>query len=153
MSVPDASPPLPLRRPESVLVVVYTDDGQALLLRRCLPFDFWQSVTGSLLPGETHAHAAARELSEETGFEREGELTFSGRRRTFVIDPRWRNKYPAGVTLNTEYEWRYRLPGVRDVTLDETEHCEYRWLPLAEAIDAVWSWTNRDALRELEESL
>ena len=87
------------------------------------------------------------------GFEHEGELTFSGKHRAFVIDPRWRDRYPAGVTVNTEYEWRYRLPGVREVTLHEAEHSEYRWLPIGEAIDAVWSWTNREALRELEESL
>lgn len=142
-----------LRRPESVLVIVYTGGGQTLLLRRRRPFDFWQSVTGSLLEGETHAQAAARELEEETGFTREGELTFSGKHRVFVIDPRWRNRYPAGVTANTEYEWRYRVPHVREVTLDEAEHSGYRWLPVAEAIQAVWSWTNREALRELGESL
>lgn len=153
MSASD-SPIFPeFRRPESVLVVVYTDDGQALLLRRRQPFDFWQSVTGSLLARETHAQAAARELEEETGFTQEGELTFSGKHRVFMIDPRWRNRYPAGVTINTEYEWRYRMPGIRDVTLDEAEHSAYRWLPFAEAIEAVWSWTNREALRELEERL
>lgn len=153
MSAPDSSPNLFPRRPESVLVVVYTDDGRALLLRRRQPFDFWQSVTGSLLPGETHAAAAARELKEETGFEREGELAFSGRRRGFVIDPRWRNRYPAGVTVNTEYEWHYRMPETRDAVLNEAEHSEYRWLPIEEAIEAVWSWTNREALRELRETL
>lgn len=152
MSVPDGSLPPLLRRPESVLVVVYTADGQALLLHRRRPFDFWQSVTGSLLPGETHAEAAARELREETGLGHEGQLAFSGRHRAFVIDPRWRNRYPPGVTVNTEYEWRYRLPGIREVTINAAEHSEFRWLPVAEAVDAVWSWTNREALRDLRES-
>ena len=153
MSVPDSTPPPQARRPESVLVVVYAEEGSVLLLRRRQPFDFWQSVTGSLLPSETHAEAARRELEEETGFEREGELTFTGRQRVFVIDPRWRNRYPPGVTDNTEYEWHYRLPAVRDVVIDRTEHSEFRWLPVAEAIEAVWSWTNREALSELRESL
>lgn len=141
------------RRPESVLVVVYAADGNVLLLRRHRPFDFWQSVTGSLGQGESHADAAARELQEETGFTGEGELSFSGTQRVFVIDPRWRDRYAPGVTENVEYEWQYRLPAPRNVTLDATEHSEYRWLALAEAVDAVWSWTNREALQDLRASL
>lgn len=138
------------RRPESVLVVVYAADGSVLLLRRHRPFDFWQSVTGSLAAGETHAEAAARELHEETGLSGEGELSFSGNRRAFVIDPRWRDRYAPGVTVNVEYEWRFRLPEQREITLDEAEHSAYEWLPLPQAAENVWSWTNREALRELQ---
>ncbi|HEX2139691.1 MAG TPA: dihydroneopterin triphosphate diphosphatase [Woeseiaceae bacterium] len=141
------------RRPESVLVVVYAADRNVLLLRRHRPFDFWQSVTGSLAPGESHADAAARELQEETGLSGEGELSFSGNRRAFVIDPRWRNRYAPGITVNVEYEWRFRLPEPRDVTLHETEHSAFEWLGLPEAVEKVWSWTNREALRELQEIL
>lgn len=153
MPAPGNSSPQPLRRPESVLVVVYAAGGETLLLRRRQPFDFWQSVTGSLLDGETHAAAAARELREETGFSDEGELSFTGRRRWFVIDPRWRNRYPEGVTVNAEYEWQYRLPTIREVVLHECEHSASRWVPIDEAIEAVWSWTNRAALRELRATL
>ncbi len=92
------------RRPESVLVVVYSRDGYALLLRRSKPFDFWQSVTGGLDPGERHADAAARELEEETGLSGEGRLSFSGVARRFTIDPRWRERYAPGVVENVEYE-------------------------------------------------
>ncbi|MDH3954436.1 MAG: NUDIX domain-containing protein, partial [Gammaproteobacteria bacterium] len=70
--------PTDFRRPESVLVVVCSDDRQVLLLRRRRPFEFWQSVTGSLLPGETHEEAARRELMEETGLADEGRLQYSG---------------------------------------------------------------------------
>lgn len=153
MPVPGSPSPPQLRRPESVLVIVYVQSGETLLLRRRPPFDFWQSVTGSLLPGERHDDAAARELLEETGFRDEGELTFTGRRRAFVIDPRWRDRYPAGVTINTEYEWHFRMSEMREATLDETEHCASRWLPIDEAIEAVWSWTNREALSELRSTL
>ncbi|RLA27835.1 MAG: dihydroneopterin triphosphate diphosphatase, partial [Gammaproteobacteria bacterium] len=31
------------RRPESILVVVYTDNADILLLKRSQPFAFWQS--------------------------------------------------------------------------------------------------------------
>ena len=141
--------PTEFRRPESVLVVVYTDDGQALLLRRRRPFDFWQSVTGSLIEGETHGEAARRELAEETGLVAEGQLEFSGVSRQFAIDPRWRDRFAPGIVENVEFEWHYRLPAVAEITLEDDEHSSYRWLPLAEAVDTVWSWTNRDALWNL----
>jgi dATP pyrophosphohydrolase len=141
--------PTDYRRPESVLVVVYSDDGQALLLRRRRPFEFWQSVTGSLLAGETHEEAARRELAEETGLGAEGWLEYTGVSRQFAIDPRWRDRFAPGVVENVEFEWRYRLPEIADIELCGDEHSSCRWLPVAEAAAAVWSWTNRDALWNL----
>lgn len=138
------------RRPVSVLVVVHSDDGQVLLLRRSRPFDFWQSVTGSLKEGESHADAASRELFEETGLTNEGTLTNSGVIRKFDIDPRWRNRFEPGVVENVEFEWRYCLPGKLNIVLDVAEHSEYCWLPIDEAIEKVWSWTNKDALQQLK---
>lgn len=153
VTVPKVRPALAYRRPVSVLVLVYASDGSILLLRRSRPFDFWQSVTGSLQRDETHADAAVRELAEETGFSGEGRLTFSGNSRVFTIDPRWRERYAPGVTENVEFEWHYRLPARRDIALDTSEHSEYQWLPLDRAIEAVWSWTNREALVELRDRL
>lgn len=137
------------RRPVSVLVVVHTDDGQVLLLRRSKPFGFWQSVTGSLDENESHADAAARELFEETGLTNEGTLTYSDVSRTFVIDPRWRNRFEPGVVENVEYEYRYSIPAKVEIVLDKAEHSEYCWLPVAKACEKVWSWTNKEALRLL----
>jgi dATP pyrophosphohydrolase len=142
--------PTNYRRPVSVLIVVHSDDAQVLLLRRAQPFDFWQSITGSLDEGESHADAARRELFEETGLRHEGVLEYTGMSRQFVIDPRWRKRFGPGIVENVEFEWRYRVPQPVDIRIDGTEHTEYRWLPLAEAIDVVWSWTNRVALRSLE---
>ncbi|MEE8343969.1 MAG: dihydroneopterin triphosphate diphosphatase [Woeseiaceae bacterium] len=141
------------RRPISVLVVIFTDDSQVLLLRRYQPFDFWQSVTGSLNNDESHADAAARELQEETGFIEEGELRYSEVSRRFVIDPRWRDRFAPGVVENVEFEWRYRLRAVSEIKLNKEEHAEYRWLPIDEAIETVWSWTNRDAIKQLKADL
>ncbi|MEM1262358.1 MAG: dihydroneopterin triphosphate diphosphatase [Pseudomonadota bacterium] len=137
------------RRPESVLVLVYTTAGDVLALRRCRPFDFWQSVTGSLDPGETPADTAARELFEETGIDAGDRLFATGTQRVFVIDPRWRHRYPPGVTENTEWEFRLALPAPCPIVLDASEHSDYEWLPANEAIERFWSWTNKDALREL----
>jgi len=141
----DAEP----RRPESVLVLVYSLDAKVLVLKRRAPFEFWQSVTGSLGHGETHSQAAARELREETGFAERSRLSYSGVARQFTIDPRWRSRYPAGVVENVEYEWHYVVDAPCDVQLAHEEHSAYRWLPVEDAIDTVWSWTNRDALSTL----
>lgn len=141
--------PISCRRPVSVLVVVYSDDGNALLLERPEPFDFWQSVTGSLHPGERHGDAAQRELAEETGLSNEGLLEYSGVSRQFAIDPRWRDRFAPGVVENVEFEWHYRVPGPVDIRLDGEEHTGYEWMPLERAVEAVWSWTNKEALRSL----
>ncbi|MEL7535950.1 MAG: dihydroneopterin triphosphate diphosphatase [Pseudomonadota bacterium] len=138
-----------VRRPESVLVVVYTTAGEALALRRCQPFDFWQSVTGSLEPDETPAQTARRELYEETGIDAGDALLDTGVSRVFIIDPRWRNRYAPGVTENTEWEFHLRLPERCPIELQASEHSEYAWLPIDVAAERFWSWTNREALLAL----
>ena len=142
---PDSMP----RRPLSVLILIYTSDAQVLTLRRRRPFDFWQSVTGSLEAGEDHGDAARRELLEETGLDAQDALQYRGVSRVFVIDPRWRHRYPPGVLENVEFEWRLELPQARAITLDRSEHSQAEWLPVAEAIERVWSWTNKEALQQL----
>ena len=56
------SSPRAYKRPQSVLVVVCTRGGEFLMLRRARPSQFWQSVTGSLNPGESPRLAALREI-------------------------------------------------------------------------------------------
>ena len=141
------------RRPESVLVLIYVDRSRILLLKRIRPFAFWQSVTGSLDEDETPEETARRELLEETGLEFEGELIDTDTCRVFTIDPRWRDRFAPGTEENIEHEFRYRLPVASDIRLDTTEHSCYRWVDIDNAVDLVWSWTNKAALERLKDEL
>lgn len=136
------------KRPESVLVVVHTRAGEVLLLRRADRDDFWQSVTGSLKPGETPLEAARRELAEETGLAADG-LVDCRRRRRFPIPPDWRGRFPPGTTHNLEHEFRLELAAPTPVRVSPREHTEARWLGRAEALARAASWTNRAAIRAL----
>lgn len=135
------------KRPESVLVVVYTSALDVLLLCRQNPAGFWQSVTGSLEWGESAVAAAQRELREETGIL--AEVVDHHTQRVFPIKPAWRKRYAPNVSDNTEYEFSVQLPERCAVELDPAEHSAYCWLPIVEAIAKVSSHTNRSALREI----
>ena len=139
------------KRPESVLIVVHTPALDCLLLERVEPRGFWQSVTGSLRPGETAAECAARELEEETGLAPEG-LSDAHVQRSFPILPAWRSRYAPGVDSNVEHQWYLEVPAVRAVRLEPAEHVAYLWLPIEAAIERVASWTNREALQLLQAS-
>lgn len=137
------------KRPESVLVLVYTEAGEVLMLRRRMPDDFWQSVTGSLEWDETPEQAARRELCEETGLQPglDG-ITLVDCRITnrFPILPAWRARYAADVVENTEYVFRAVCAERPAIRLDHAEHLEHRWLARAEAAALATSYTNRDAI-------
>ena len=136
------------RRPESVLIVVHTQDAQTLLLKRVPPRSFWQSVTGSIQwQGETTLEAAVRELAEETGIEAEpGSLQDWNRRFRFTIPALYRPRYGKDVQFNTEHVFSLLLPATTSVTLQPSEHDEYCWVDLHQARDIVWSWSNREAM-------
>ena len=131
------------KRPESVLVVVYTRSGKVLLLRRTDHAEFWQSVTGSMEWGNNSPLATAqRELQEETGIVA---LTLRDWATTnrYEIFPQWRYKYAAGVTHNTEHVFSLKLPDVLPVSLHPAEHSDYRWLDFPQALAQATSETNR----------
>jgi dATP pyrophosphohydrolase len=137
------------KRPQSVLVVPFTVAGEFLLLRRTTPSNFWQSVTGSLRPGEGPRSAALRELREETGLLGASYLWDMRQSRLFPIVPAWRPRYPAGARFNREYWFAVCVPGRRLIRLNPAEHLEYRWLSAAQAAAQATSWTNRQAIRWL----
>jgi dATP pyrophosphohydrolase len=136
------------RRPESVLIVIHTDDKEFLLLERRRPPGFWQSVTGSLEWGELPNLAARREVIEETGI-RQGVLVNLQWTQVYEILPAFGKVYAPGVTRNLEHAFSLRLPDRVPVALSESEHVQYRWLSDEEALATVSSTTNRAVIREL----
>jgi dATP pyrophosphohydrolase len=139
------------KRPESVLVVIYTRALQCLLLERVEPRGFWQSVTGTLHWGETPDECAAREVREETGLASDG-LRDAHVQRAFPILPAWRERYAPDVETNLEHLWYLELPQVTDIRRNQAEHCADEWLDVDAAIRKVSSWTNREALERLRDS-
>ncbi len=153
--MPAAGAP-PYKRPESVLVVVYTRTGKVLLLKRADHPDFppgtfqWQLVTGSLLWEETAPRdAAARALREEAGLAVDvRQLRDRKRTHRYAIFPQWRQRYAPGVTENTEHVFTLELPAETALTIHPAGHVEYGWFGFDAAAKTA-SWTNREAILEL----
>jgi dATP pyrophosphohydrolase len=136
--------------PESVLVVVHTADLQILLLERAGKGGLWQSVTGSREPEDIDLAATARrELLEETGLSM-GTLTDWRLKNRYEIWPQWRVRYAPDVTHNVEHVFGFQAPRIVAATLDPAEHTAQLWLPWREAMDKVFSPTNRDAIWQLQ---
>ena len=141
------SGPSGLRRPESVLVLVYTKDNDVLLLQRSDNSDYWQSVTGALETDELPVTGAHRELLEETGLILD--LIDHKQTRQYPIAEQWRPRYPEWATDNTEHLFSACIDSRVDVQLDPAEHLDSRWLNATEAMCAVFSATNREAIMQV----
>jgi dihydroneopterin triphosphate diphosphatase len=136
------------RRPESVLIVIYTADGEYLLLERRRPAGYWQSVTGSLEWGELADAAARREVIEETGIT-QGVLVNLQWTQVYEIMPAFGKVYAPGISLNLEHAFSLRLSQRVPVTLSESEHVQFRWATALDALETVSSITNRNVISEL----
>ncbi len=134
------------RRPESVLVVIFTADGQFLLLERRKPAGYWQSVTGSLEWGELPDACARREVREETGIA-EGFLRNLQWTQVYEIMPAFGKRYAPGVTRNLEHAFAWKLMARVPIVL--SEHVAHRWLPAADALALASSPTNRAVIEYL----
>lgn len=135
------------KKPISVLVLIHDPALNVLLLERAGHPGYWQSVTGSQEGNESWRETAAREVAEETGI-----VCASGQVRDwhlsnrFEIFAEWRDRYPAGVTHNTEHVFSCCVPTGTAATTAHEEHRDWRWLPWREAAATCFSWTNRDAI-------
>ena len=136
------------RRPESVLIVIYTDGGEFLLLERRRPPGFWQSVTGSMEWGEFADSAARREVIEETGI-KQGVLVNLQWTQVFEILPAFGKVYAPGITRNLEHAFALRLAQRVPLTLSDSEHVSFQWVSGAEAVAKASSSTNRAVIEQL----
>lgn len=138
------------KRPESVVVVVYTRGGRVLLLKRADHPHFWQSVTGAMCWSEQDPRATAvRELREETGLDAPpGALRDLGLVQRYRILPAWRHRYAPDVAENTEYAYALELPAETTLAL-HPEHSEYGWFEFPQAATMATSWANRAAIERV----
>jgi dATP pyrophosphohydrolase len=151
----------PYKIPESVLVVIHTEDLEVLLIERADKPGFWQSVTGSKdTNDEPLAQTAIREVFEETGIRAvarplaANEIHTSCLKdwhlaNTYEIYPVWRHRYEPGVTRNTEHVFGLRVPRTIPIALAPREHLNHVWLPYREAADRCFSPSNAEAILQL----
>lgn len=138
------------KKPVSVLVIVYTDDLQVLLLERADHPGYWQSVTGSQDQDETLLQTAIREVKEETGLNALCyELTDWHMQNQYEIFQEWRWRYAPGITHNTEHVFGLKIPKIAPISIATREHLRFIWLPWQEAAEKVFSWSNSEAIRLL----
>ena len=136
------------KRPESVLVVLYDQHHRVLVLQRKDDPDFWQSVTGTLEQGEVPIETAYREVAEETGYIMDADkqpIINCNTTNQYTIRKRWQHRYPPGITTNKEHVFLARVDSRQRPVL--TEHLAFAWLDKGEAIDRLWSPSNRDAVQ------
>lgn len=142
------------KQPVSVLVVIYTESLDVLLLERADHPGYWQSVTGSRDGDESLRNTAIREVREETGLDAtQYELADWQHQNHYEIYPHWQHRYPEGVTQNVEHVFGLKLPARAAVTIAPREHLDYMWLSLQEAADKVFSPSNRAMILELSPRL
>ncbi|MBL8470621.1 MAG: dihydroneopterin triphosphate diphosphatase [Rhodocyclaceae bacterium] len=133
--------------PRSVLVLIHSPAFEILLLERASHPGYWQSVTGSQETGETLRQTAQREVAEETGLVvAASALRDWGLSNRYEIFPIWRHRYAPGVTHNTEHVFSLCVPRDSPIRLAPAEHLAWRWLDRDAAGQAVFSWSNRDAI-------
>ncbi len=155
------------KRPESVLIIIFTHESQVLLLNRIKPAGYWQSVTGSLEWNESVESAAFRELQEETGLLldrlikvsdsrsikdlnlKSNVLVYHSELNCFPILPAWRTRYDPEIEHNIEHTFSVCFTDVPEISLSRKEHSEYQWLKKADAIQQVASYTNKKSIADI----
>jgi 8-oxo-dGTP pyrophosphatase MutT (NUDIX family) len=144
-----------VRLPYQVLVYVCRRPAphiiEYLLLKRSeARGGFWQGVTGAVEVGETHAQAAKREVKEETGYQQFTRFTPLDVRYSYPLDrPRWGHLYAPEVEVIEEECFGAEIDlDQGEPVLDPSEHDQYRWVDVQQAL-ALLAWPeNQQALRQ-----
>jgi dihydroneopterin triphosphate diphosphatase len=150
--VPETVIAKPYKTPISTLVVIYCviDSRIDVLLLERADRGYWQSVTGSLDPGETITQTAAREVGEETGIDASVHILRNWQQScSYEIYPIWRHRYAPGITQNTEHVFSIEVPSRVPVQLAPREHLQSVWLSVDKAASLCFSASNREAILAL----
>lgn len=138
------------KNPNSILVIIYAlNTHRVLMLQRKDDPDFWQSVTGSIIIGETPIEAAYREVIEETGLQispQKTPLVDCQQQIEFEIFPHFRYKYAPNITHCVEHWFLLPLESEQEPIL--SEHLAYRWVSVEEAVDMTKSPNNAQAIKQ-----
>lgn len=82
--------------------------------------EFWQNITGGVDDGESYEQGALRELLEETSIEIKVEH-LKDMNLEFKFVDQWQNDC-------TEKCYCVKLDSIRSVVLDQSEHCDFKWI-------------------------
>jgi dATP pyrophosphohydrolase len=147
------------RLPYQILVYIRRrptpDTTEYLLLKRTPALGgFWQGVTGGVEVGETLAQAARREVVEETGYRRFIRFLPLDYRYSYPLDrPQWGHLYAPEVETIAEECFGAEVGlDQGEPVLDPSEHTQYRWLQVQQALTLLVWPENQDALRRFADT-
>jgi dATP pyrophosphohydrolase len=138
--------------PVSAQVIIFCSPKQILLLQRKDNPNYWQSITGSIEKSESPWNCAIREVYEETALDTNKHNLFDlSERNQYKIYNEWAHRYEKNINFNIEHIFALHLNKKENIIINPEEHLDYAWFNLPDAIEKVFSWTNRKALIKFKE--
>ena len=148
------------RLPYQILIYICRrptpDTREYLLLKRTAARGgFWQGVTGGVEAGESFTQAAHREVREETSYQEFVHFMPLDFHYSFPLDrPRWGHLYAPEVEVIHEECFGAEVSlGHGEPILDPSEHDQYRWLDVQQALALLMWPENQEALRRFADGI